>query len=232
MNKIAVVTALVGVDPANADKLYEIEYDSADYYVFTDQEDLEVPDGWNKRIVYPSSMDKKYQARRACKTVKQLTHLILPEYDYYIWHDYCNRVGEDPNKIVKRLGKADMALFKHPVQNGWKGEMYNAAHREHPEVVKNTIHVLENVLKVPNSGTVWESTGFIRKNNKKANECFTLWNDLLTSLTSRDQVTWPVAIHYTKPKIEILPGRALAYGGNNKIIPNIKTTLNNKGLVQ
>jgi len=232
MNKIAVVTALVGVDPASVGNLYDIEHDSADYYIFTDREDLKVPEGWNKRILYPCSIDKKYEFRRACKTVKQLIHLLLPQYDYYIWHDSCNRIGADPREIVKVLGDGDMGLFQHPLQNGWKGEMQWAAGREHPDLVQNTIHVLEKMLKVPNSGIVWETTGFVRKNNRKANECCTMWNDLLTKFTSRDQVTLPAAIHFTKPKIVILPGSALSYGGNNRLIPNVSKTLNQMGLVR
>ena len=229
-NKIAVVTALAGVNPSDANDLYEIEHHSADYYVFTDREDLKIPPWWNRRWLYPASMDKKYMYRRACRAVKQLTHTMLPDYDYYIWHDNINRVGEDPRKLVERLGDNDMALFEHPIQKGWRGEMGGASGREHPSLVARTMRMLGEQLKIPNDVKVYETTAFIRKNNKVANTCFGLWNDLLNTLTSRDQVTLPVAIHYTKPKVGVLPGRATAGAGNNQILPNISRPLYFNGL--
>ena len=229
-NKIAVVTALAGVDPARAHPLYDIEFDSADYYVFTDREDLNIPNGWNKRMLYPAFLDKKYQARRSCRMVKQLTHMLLPEYDYYIWHDNINYVGEDPSKIVERLGENDMAFFEHPIQKGWEGEMRQASSRDHPGLVKHTLRILKEVNKIPDNLPVWETTAFVRKNNKAANECFGIWNDLLNQLTSRDQVTLPVAIFHTNPKVGVLPGRAIAAAGNNKILPNLSLPLYFNGL--
>lgn len=229
-NRIAVVTALAGMKPSDANDLYEIQHHSADYYVFTDREDLEVPKWWTKRWLYPASMDKKYATRRACRAVKQLTHMMLPDYDYYIWHDNINRVGEDPKQIVERLGDDDMAFFEHPIQKGWRGEMQGASDREHAALVERTYKLLGDRLHIPEDLKIYETTAFVRKNNKLANTCFGLWNDLLNTLTSRDQVTLPAAIHYTKARVGILPGHATAGGGNNKILPNISKPLYFNGL--
>ena len=227
--KIAVVTALCGVDPAKANPLYEIEHKSADYYIFTDQK-MRLPKGWNRRQLYPSFMDRKYAARRACRFAKQMTHMLLPDYDFYIWHDNINRLGMDPTEIVKVLGDNDMAFFEHPIQKGWRGEMEGAYDRENKALVARTMKVLGDGLKVPNDLKVYETTAFVRKNNFLANHCFGVWNDLLNNLTSRDQVTLPVAIHYTKPKVGVLPGRATNGAGNNKILPNFSNTLSFHGL--
>ena len=175
-------------------------------------------------------MDKKYMYRRACRAVKQLTHTMLPDYDYYIWHDNINRVGMDPRKIVEELGGNDMAFFEHPIQKGWRGEMGGASGREHPSLVARTMRMLGERLEIPNDLKVYETTAFIRKNNRIANTCFGLWNDLLNTLTSRDQVTLPVAIHYAKPRVGVLPGRATAGAGNNRILPNISAPLYFNGL--
>ena len=229
-NKIAVVTALAGIDPAKAHPLYDIKFDTADYYIFTDQKNLAIPNGWNKRTLYPAFIDKKYQARRACRMVKQMSHMLLPDYDYYIWHDNINYVGEDPNKIVERLEENDMAFFEHPIQNGWINEMMGARRREHPGLVDRTITILKDQFQIPNDLPVWETTAFVRKNNKSANECCGIWNDLLNNLTSRDQVTLPAAIYLTQAKVGTLPGRAIAAAGNNEILPNLSLPLYFNGL--
>ena len=82
-----------------------------------------------------------------------------------------------------------MAFFEHPIQKGWRGEMGGASGREHPSLVARTMRMLGERLEIPNDLKVYETTAFIRKNNRIANTCFGLWNDLLNTLTSRDQVT-------------------------------------------
>ena len=56
--KIAVVTALAGISQQteNSD-LYPIEHDSADYYIFTDNDNLEIPNGWRLRKLFPYFVD-------------------------------------------------------------------------------------------------------------------------------------------------------------------------------
>lgn len=219
MTRIAVLTAYVSDGTVPEDHLYEIEHDTADYYFFTNNADIKVPAGWNKRLLHPCSADKVFENRRAGKIPKQLAHLLLPDYDYYIWHDYFHFVKEDPVKIVEMLGDADAGLFKHPKGRSWREEMMAAAAREHRQKVDFTLHTLEH-FRIPLSSQLWELSCFVRKNNKKTNRCFNLWNELTTMLTSRDQVTFIAAAHLEPIKIFTLPGTALSYGGNNNLVPH------------
>ena len=232
MTRIAVLTAYVSEGATPEDHLYEIEHDTADYYFFTDNEDHEVPDGWNKRLLYPCSIDKKFENRRAGKAPKQLAHLLLPDYDYYIWHDYFHFVNEDPLKIIELMGDADMGLFRHPSGRSWIQELGAASHREHSERVEATVAAFRDQLKIPLSSPLWELSCFIRKNNEKANKCFNLWNELTTLLSSRDQVSFIAAAHLEPPKIFTLPGTALAYGGNNDLITHKGSNLHSLPGVQ
>lgn len=218
MTKIAVLTSFVTRTGLPEDHLYDIKHDTADYYFFTNNEDHEVPEGWNKRILYPCSLDKPYENRRAGKIPKQLAHLLLPDYDYYIWHDYFHFINEDPLKIVELIGDADMGLFSHPTGRSWLEEIGAAAPRDHPQKMEATVRAFRDDLKIPLDRHLWELSCFIRKNSEKANKCCGLWNELTTLLTSRDQVSFIAAEYLTSPSICTLPGTALAYGGNNTLI--------------
>jgi hypothetical protein len=230
--KIAVVTALAGITQKTENsELYPIEHDNADYYVFTDNDNLEIPNGWKLRKLFPYFVDEQFRHRRACRFVKQLTHYLLPSYDYYIWHDSTHMVNENPVSIAERLGDADMAFFEHPSQRGWDGEMLAASHRDHAGLGDFTLDYL-NKLNIPKSLTLWETSSFIRKNNEKSNECFTLWGDLLSKLTSRDQVTLPAAIHLTNPKVSTLPGYCQNQNGGNDILPQRASSLHAQGYLK
>ena len=175
----------MGTDPSPDDHLYEIKYPTADYFFFTDRESIQVPKGWKKRLLYPCSPDRQFENRRAAKLPKQLAHIMLPEYDYYIWHDYYNFINVDPVEIVKAIGDCDMGLFKHPdKKRTWDKEAIVARHREHPLKMQNTLDVLGyKGLKIPTQVPMWAMTCFVRRNNAKANRCFGYWHELTALLT-------------------------------------------------
>ena len=95
MNKIAVVTSVVGVSSFD---MYTPKHSNADYFLFTEL-NCSFP-GWNVKKLYPYSIDSKYQNRRTAKIPKILPHQVLPDYDYYIWHDHTNYVSMNPEEII------------------------------------------------------------------------------------------------------------------------------------
>jgi len=224
VKKIAVLTSVVGV---KVDKIYDIEFDNADYYFFTDNPtDIK---GWTVRPLYPASVDDRFRGRRAAKIPKMLSHLLLPEYDYYIWHDYTNYVGQDPQSLVDQfLDGYDCAFFLHPERDSWHTEIKACEHRDHPERIAATERFMSNFKK---HDSFFECSTFMRKNNAVANTTFGLWYEMMTCLSSRDQLTLPAAIQTHNPKINIMDGHCGLYAGNNEYLPANKTGLAGVGLV-
>ena len=227
--KIAVVTAAIGLKNI---ELYDPSYSSAEYFIFTDSN--EEFSNWNKIRAFPGSLDSVYEARRCGKIPKILTHYLLPEYDYYIWHDYTHKVAIEPKDIItEHLGSNDFAFFKHPLRSSWDTEL--------DEVLKSNIDDKNRLLlqkeyytthQIQKNKNFYACTCIVRKNNEIANKTCSLWYDHVSQFSSRDQISLPAAIQRYNPKVTLLPGDCQFYYSNNKIIPQIRHSLRVQGLVK
>lgn len=230
MNKIAVITALVGVSSI---ELYKPLHLNADYYFYSDMVVPETNNFWNFRRLYPASMDIKYENRRCGKIPKMLGHYLLPQYDYYIWHDYTHMLREDPEKLVETyLKDADFGFFNHPHRNCWEQELkvVYSSQLDHKDLLEDQ-YVVFNKLNVAKNKNFFECTTFIRRNNLIANKVCSLWHESVCKYSSRDQLSLPLALQKYNPKISILPGTCQGYYGNNTLIPQIRGSLRLEGKV-
>jgi len=229
MNKIAIVTSVVGVSGFD---MYTPKHANADYFLFTEQ-DCSFP-GWTVRKLYPFSLDKKYENRRTAKIPKILTHQLLPTYNYYIWHDYTNYVSLDPEKIISDyLKDSDFAFFNHPHRNCLYDEAIEVlrSRLDHNEKINMQIKYYTE-MKVKEKNNFFEATTFVRRNNDVCNKVCTFWYEHMDKFSSRDQISLPAALQEYSPKISILPGNTSIYFGNNNIIPAFRDTLRMQGKVR
>ena len=201
--KYAVITALSGrpqttlYDPINGG------YDDVDYFAFVDKF---YHLNKRKQMLLPDfSTDPTYAHRRNAKMPKVLSWMMIPGYDYYIWHDSSSEFG----------------LFKHPERD--------CAYEEAAVILNRGIDTDENIHKTvlflqnqewPINGGLFELSSFVYKNTPAVRNATLTWWELIQRYSSRDQVTFPYCLKKHNVSYSILPGSALGYGGNNNLIPS------------
>lgn len=61
--------------------------------------------------------------RMQARLVKCFAWQMVPDYDYYLWHDSSVQLGNDAIRwFLKHMNNSDMALMKHPHRNTVKEE--------------------------------------------------------------------------------------------------------------
>jgi hypothetical protein len=232
--KIAVVTAAVGLDTV---ELYQpkptVTSSHVDYFIFSDSE-IPKHHRWKSRKLFLASRDEYYEHRRTAKLPKIMTHYLLPEYDYYIWHDYTHRISLDPEEIVETyLKDNDFAFFKHPHRDSWDSELEEVrkGRLDHTSLLDEQRKHFEGA-GIEKAKNFYECTCFIRRNSEKANKTCSLWYDYVSKFSSRDQLSLPAALQRYAPKVTTMPGTCQMYYGNNEIIPQYRHSLRIQGLVK
>jgi len=219
--KIAVITGLSGLksdlqDPSNGG------FEGVDYYAFTDQPyNVNV---WFMKPLINFSKDPVYAARRNVKLAKILGFLLVPNYDYYIWHDHYCEVQTDPRIIVNEyLKDGDMGVFKHARRDCVYEELHIVALSRFETVeCMNASHDILRKCKWPERSGLYEMTSFIYKNTPKVQAALMNWWDIIVQSSSRDQLSFPLAAGMNDLKLSILPGTALPYGGGNSFMPQVR----------
>jgi len=227
--KIAVLTSIVGLDSIS---IREPVYKNADYFLFTD---LDVTfNGWITKKLYSSSWDDKYMSRRAAKIPKIIPHYLLPEYDFYIWHDYIHQLNYDPEKLVQEsLKEHDFAFFKHPERNSWLSEL-NIIYQyqiDHANLLEEQFKFYQNI-GLPEFGNFFECAIFLRKNNTISNKVCNLWYEQINKFSSRDQISLPYALHKNPDiKLNTLNGSCHIHNGGNSYFVQTQAPLRHLGKV-
>lgn len=220
--KIAILTGQVGSkgtikDPSNGG------FPNADYYAFTDK-DLDVR-VWQTRPAYHFSLQSQFQQRRDAKLPKVLGWLLVPGYDYYIWHDSVCEVAQDPVEVVQTyLGQnTDMALWQHPDRDCSYAEC-DAVAGYSMESASNLAETRQFLAEQnwPAHGGLFEMSSFVYRNNPRVQAAMLSWWELICRYSSRDQILWPLVVKTHQLNFSIMPGRAQAYAGNNQIIPQVR----------
>jgi len=228
--KIAVITGLSGLksqihDPSNGG------FEGVDYYAFTDQPDeFKV---WQKRSLINFSKDPIYAARRNVKLPKILGFLMVPGYDYYIWHDHYCEVKTDPKTIIKDyLKDGDMGVFRHARRSCIYEELHIVALSRFETVeCLNATHDILRRCNWPSGSGLYEMTSFIYHNNPKVQAAMLNWWDIIVQSSSRDQLSFPLAAKMNDLNLSILPGTALPYGGSNIFMPQVREKEQGSGIV-
>ena len=232
--KIAVVTAAVGLRDI---PLYEpkptVSSSHVDYFIFSDS-DIPKHHRWKFYKLFLASQDQQYEHRRTAKLPKIMTHYLLPEYDYYIWHDYTHKVSLDPEDIIKtHLKDNDFAFFNHPHRDSWHTELEEVrkGRLDHSSILDEQKRHFEEA-GIEKGKNFYECTCFVRRNSEKANKTCSLWYDYVSRFSSRDQISLPAALQRYTPKVTTMPGTCQMYYGNNEIIPQYQHSLRVQGLVK
>ena len=222
--KIAVITSLSGLnstlrDPDNGG------FEGVDYYAFVDRlHDVRV---WRQRPIVEFSKDPHYAARRNAKLPKVLGFMLVPGYDYYIWHDHYCEVQTDPRLIVEQyLQDSEMAVFKHASRDCVYEEIHIVALSKFdtPESL-NAMHDVFRRCNWPNHAGLYEMTSFMYKNTPAVQATMLNWWDIIVQSSSRDQLSFPLAAGMNNVKLAVLPGSAQPYGGSNQFFPSIRNKL-------
>jgi hypothetical protein len=230
--KVAAITSLV--NPKKPIELsYNTYFDDVDYFAYTCRSDnISVDDKIKRIFIENESWDGEYSARRSAKIAKMMAHVLLPDYDVYVWHDATHELVIPKEKVIEYVTDYDAAMFQHPQRNcAYMESAVIAEDRlDYPELVLKTVNYLKT-RGLPISYGLFEMTAFIRRNNEKCNKAFTLWYSMITKLSSRDQLTFMECIRTFMLSMNTLPGTAQMYYGNNDIIKQTKPSLRLRGVV-
>ena len=190
--RIAVVTAIGG----GKDQLQApvTRFESADYLAYTDDPDLRV-EGWEVRRLPQWSTDAVYARRRHARAVKILQTMLVPGYDFYIWHDATHEVIMDPAELVRRFLPTDehhFAVYRHKS----RGCIYDEAKAilevrlDDPDNVRRQVRDYRRAGMPRNAG-LWETGVLIRRNSEVTRRLELAWWDQLARYSSRDQLSLP-----------------------------------------
>lgn len=220
--KIAALTSQAGtkgvvMDPSNGG------FHHVDYYAFVENfQDLNV---WKQMPVWPFSTDVTYTGRRNAKLAKVLGWMMVPGYDYYVWHDSGCEIQVDPVQIIQEHmpDGVHMALWKHPDRT--------CAYAEAETVVGYGFEKLETAQACvnfllekswPYQAGLFEMSSFVYKNCPQVQALMLSWWELICKYSSRDQILFPYVARMHDIRWQYLPGKAQKYAGNNKLIPQVR----------
>lgn len=164
--------------------------------------DGDAPDGWTK-VEHPIG------GRKESRHLKINSHL-LPPHDISIYIDSCFHITGPLTKLVKMLGKADIALPPHPHKTLAKhAEMCILLGLDDEQIIN------EQMTRYGEVNTPLTENGIIvRRNTPKIKELNELWWQEYQSGSQRDQLSLPYAIQQTNAKLTLLPFSAR----NNKFL--------------
>ena len=205
--RIAVVSAIGGgkdrMDPP------AIRFQSADYLLYTDDPTVEV-EGWEVRPLPIWSTDPVYARRRHARAIKILMTLLVPGYDYYIWHDGTHEVVADPADIVARfLPTPDdhLAVFPHKSRDCLYEEAKSILRfkLDDPDNVRRQVRDYRSAGHPEHAG-LWETGTMVRRTGDAVRSLELSWWDQLARYSSRDQVSLPFVARQLGLRISRLTG--------------------------
>jgi hypothetical protein len=222
--KVAVLTSLFNDPPSGFRQSLHTPttmFEGVSYYAFVNE--IHSCSGW-KQIMSPSfTLDKKYRGRRDAKIYKIMSHLFLPDYDYWVWTDPTHEAVVDPREICEMLEDKEIGVFKH-------------AHRKCPyeEAAEVSRLGVDHVALVDAQVEYYRSEGFpggqglyelpvsVRKNTPAVQSMNMKWWELICRYSSRDQISLPFVLWKMGIEPHIFEG--LSNGGlhKNNILPQVR----------
>jgi hypothetical protein len=216
---IAVITSLSGLGTATI-RDPDVAFANVEYHAFTNKH---FPvQTWRLHALPEFSTDREYSDRRNAKLAKALAWLLLPGYDYYVWHDAHCEVKIDPHYLVSQyLTNHDIAVFRHPERDCSYAELQVLAERnlDTGENLMNTLNFLQTQSWPLNQG-LYELSSFVYRPSESVRKLMLTWWELISKYTSRDQVLFPYSCKLHQVECAVLPGAALPYGGSNQFFPS------------
>jgi len=195
-------------------------------YLFSNQP-ISAP-GWKTITLAGLETEEQYGYRKLAKLPKIVTHLFLPNYQWFVWHDFNQSVCFNPSSLVAHLERtgATFAGFKHSLRDcPFEEAGVVMGVRESPKAIKVVTDFLRDEGIKPKSG-LYELTAFFRKNTRTMNAAFNHWMELVATKSTRDQLTFPYIIKTYKIGIQLLAGTAQKHvGGGNEFFTQYKDPL-------
>jgi hypothetical protein len=219
MDKIAVITAYFSSDPP--DFLPPAPKFNVDCYLFSN---LKVDaKGWKNVVINGLESNDIYSFRKLGKLPKIVSHIFLPNYEWYVWHDFNQEVSFDPVIVTSHLDKNGkvFAGFRHSLRQCVFQEAETVRYsRESADAVDKVKELLTECGVEKNSG-LFELTAFYRKNTIRVNDAFCHWMYLINHVSSRDQLTFPLIVKkYGLYNIQLLAGTAQKHVGGGNLFFN------------
>lgn len=219
MKKIAVITSSIGTNQLISPQKW---MHKVDYHAFVEPQYLHIGDLWNRHEYISFSSDVKYKNRRDAKLYKILPHLVLPEYEYYIWLDSTHILESDPDELIDTyLTKHDIAVFKHPERDCVyeEGKLVQKIRYDHSNLIQEQLDFYRD-MDYPEHNGLYELPVRIQKNTKKTKQLGLMWWEQICMFSSRDQISFPFVCNQLNIKPSIMPGRANTIRGNN-LMPQV-----------
>lgn len=221
--RIAILTGLAGLDTATLQDP-KIDYSNKgkiDYYAYVDKKyDVKI---WQQiELCNFSVIDYKYQDRRNAKLPKILGSILIPGYDYYIWHDSYCEVSIHPEIIIREfLGDNQIGVFNHPQRNCVYDELNCLYERDYSENIDSFREFLLQ-QNFPAEQGLFELSSFVYKNTPLMQKFFLSWWEIICKYSSRDQISFPFLLKKYNIPYCILPGSGQSYAENNKFFPQVR----------
>jgi len=207
--RIAVVTALAGDRDDLQDP--EVRFDSADYIAFVDSPEKHRSDVWDVRPLPTGwSLDEKYADRRHAKLPKILPDLVLPNHDFSVWVDANIELTTDPLDLCRRLLRDDMeiAVFPHRERKCPHAELLMI--RINKNDFRRNLDLMKREYRnrgVVRDAGLYELPFILRRHGERSIRFGLCWWELICRISSRDQLSFPIATQRTGIGIEtITPG--------------------------
>lgn len=197
-NKICVYTCITG----DYDNIKEIKKKEKgiDYYLFTNNKNIK-SNTWKVVFIEDKSLSNALLSRK----IKILGNDIVNKYDIALWMDAAVEFKRDINDFIKKYLKENdvYACFKHSMRNSILEEM-NACLRFRKEEYSKIENLKKFYIKEKynyDNGLV-ENTVFIKRpKDKTVIDTMKIWYDIVSSYTTRDQLSFNYAISKTNLKI-------------------------------
>lgn len=203
--KIAVYTALFTDDP---DYLYgdiiPYTHDKAgvDYIAFTNSQYLK-SDFWDVR-----QMDIWRSGRWTARKCKTSPHILLPEYDVWLWMDNEIYFTYDVKSLIEyHLGKNDLAVHRHCDRNCLYEEVQATSHRNPMrDPIEKIIGQGEEYRKegYPEQAGLYENGILFRANNERVEKFNNLWFEETAKWNTEDQLSMMYSLWKT-PEVKVNP---------------------------
>lgn len=176
------------------------KYPDFDFWLFTDQEDMEV-EGW-KIIQLPKSTNPIKQQRQ----IKINSCKYTPTYDLTIYIDGNMELIRNPSDLLKKHYSGGFMTTRHPKRSTlWAEGMTIIRKRKDMEVnVNSTLEFAKEVGFRDDLG-LYETGVLIRDKSKDVERLEQKWSELLEEYSHRDQLTLPIALHLTGVEITSIP---------------------------
>lgn len=209
--RIAVVTAVSGGKDILRDPV--VDTGTADFIAFSDRP-LPNLRGWEVRALPQWSSDPRFGARRNAKIPKVLPHLLLPDYDFFVWIDGNVELTASPMELCNRFivaPDADVAALPHRTRR--------CVYEESKEVirlsldnrclVKAQMREYRKMSYARDCG-LYELMLMVRRNNEITRRLSLCWFEQICRYSSRDQLSFPIALASSGARLEpITPGHCL-----------------------